>query len=827
MAFRDLTDYFGAPYARQQDADITIGGIHTGHLLEDINTIWHNTRLNQLLFKEIRKYRLVVDRFYLPDIDYVLSQIQEFKKRKSSKYRVGQVRDAFRTDTWLKSTVDEHPDILDFTQLARLKHSLYEHQVDTLKVYNTKVPKMQLKGFLLSTPAGCLTGDSEITFIRGGRMFSLSLQDAYAKWQQHGDPSETWDLAIPTYVRAYTGALIQTHPIEAIVYSGVQEVYRVHLLDGRIIKCTADHEIMTDQGFIPAYAIVGCKVMCDDLSGTPHYLEATSFAYIGHAPTYDIRCCDPHRNFVADAIVVHNSGKTIMSIGLSACLHADVSFYVVPKSTVDTVWFDGIIEELGPKTRIWAVGHGQEPTLDYDHYIFNFEALPLAIYLAKRLHAIRRKPFIAIDESHNLNEINSLRTLRLIELSKTLDCQHTIFASGTPIKALGTEMIPLLRTIDPMFSPEVETSFKQIYGLTAKRANDILRNRLGLISHKIAESSYMSIPPPIEQDYFITIPNPKPYLLSTIKADMQKFMKDRYAYYSANLSTYIRNYNVGLDYYAKTLTNSRDKAEFAKYREQVAVIITGYDPFTQGDILKAAKLFETQKIIPILPANLKNNFKDALSVVKFTKARVIGEALGILERRRGECAAELVKWGHLENLVLEADKKTIIFSSHIPALEYASKYFTEQGFKILQVYGPFTKDLTNIVNKFKQDPDTNPMIATFQSLSASQTLTVANVVIFLNATFREYTRNQAFHRIFRIGQLVQTYVFQCLLKTSEPNVSTRSDEILKWSQEMVKSLMSDSTPAETAGIVKRLHLNPPTGLTALLEMIRNVNPFSR
>lgn len=664
-------DFFGSAHVKEKNGEITISGLDTEKFLSDIDAIWRNKRVPQNMFKNIRKYNIMFDSFFATDVFYQLDQIHAYKKRKSNRFRIEQAKKQLLSETWMKSTVEDHPDILDFTQLGRLKFKLLPTQMETLQTYNKKVPKMLLKGFLLGTPPG--------------------------------------------------------------------------------------------------------------------------------------------------------SGKTLMSIALSITLHSDVAIFVVPKATVTTVWDDGIIEQFGHTVRIWSSVRNEPLTEDYDYYIFHYEALEKAILLAKMLVGKRKRPFIAIDESHNLNEITSNRTLRLIELSKILNCQHTVFATGTPVKALGIEMVPLLRTIDRFFTPSVELRFMKIYGATAKRANDILRNRLGLISHKILEADYMKIAPPIELERPVKIPDPSKFLIENIKTEMRAFMIQRYEYYRKNMKFYEQIYKEGLSIYEKTLKTRADVDEFKKYKEYVSIIIERYDPLEHGEISKFVKEVETRKILPCLQQPFKNKFKDCLSIIKYAKLRVLGESLAIVGRRRAECAVEIARYGRLEEIVINADKKTIIFSSFIPALVEANAYFEKLGFKTLQVHGDFTKNLTNIVNQFKQDQEMNPLFGTLQSLAASQTLTVANTVVFLDAPFREYIRNQAYHRVFRIGQDAQTYTILCLLDTKEPNISDRSADILKWSQTQCEDIFGSATREEVVGIVKQLKLNPPaTGSEQVLNMVQKV-----
>jgi hypothetical protein len=48
--------------------------------------------------------------------------------------------------------------------------------------------------------------------------------------------------------------------------------------------------------------------------GVPVYSEAVSIDYVGEEDTYDIHCLDEHHNFVANGMVVHNTGRDIKNL---------------------------------------------------------------------------------------------------------------------------------------------------------------------------------------------------------------------------------------------------------------------------------------------------------------------------------------------------------------------------------------------------------------------------------------------------------------------------------------------------------------------------------
>ena len=98
----------------------------------------------------------------------------------------------------------------------------------------------------------------------------------------------------------------------------------------------------------------------------------------------------------------------------------------------------------------------------------------------------------------------------------------------------------------------------------------------------------------------------------------------------------------------------------------------------------------------------------------------------------------------------------------------------------------------------------NPLIATYQSLSTAVPLTVADTMIMVNAPFRDYIHQHAISRIHRIGADTQVTVYIASLDTNGvPNLSTRSIDILAWSQTQVEQIMNMKSPfpvSETGGV---------------------------
>lgn len=115
--------------------------------------------------------------------------------------------------------------------------------------------------------------------------------------------------------------------------------------------------------------------------------------------------------------------------------------------------------------------------------------------------------------------------------------------------------------------------------------------------------------------------------------------------------------------------------------------------------------------------------------------------------------------------------------------------------KPLVVYGKTNNNLPSIISSFEEDSTLNPLIATYKSLSTAVPIVCANVVVLLDSPFRDHIVQQSISRLHRIGQKLQVYVYTCSLDTGdEPNISTRSFEILASVQKAVEEIIGIKSP---------------------------------
>lgn len=482
------------------------------------------------------------------------------------------------------------------------------------------------------------------------------------------------------------------------------------------------------------------------------------------------------------------TGKTFMGLALGLQLHADVVIVVCPGRAVKKVWEDTIVTQFKRPQPYWHSQMGRPPEARMRYYIVHYDAQEKFLAFARTQHW--HKPVILLDESHGMNEMEALRTQLFIALCELTKSQYILWESGTPVKALGGEMAPLFRTIDPLFDRDAQQRFSAIYGKASQRANDILAHRLGKVTYKVESGSVVKV-----ELYHIQkkvrIPNGESYTLTSIREEMRRFIEARAKHYLSNMRQYERMFENALNAFEKTLVTPEQKNNFRQYERALKLIRKDFDPSKLKDEIRFATNYEKKVILPALPKPFRQDFKDAKSVVKYYKLKVQGEALGqILGRKRGQCIIDMVPHVGLEEIIDTALKKTLMFTSYVGVVDAAAEFLKQRGYRPLRVYGETNNELAGMVNEFGRDEDANPMIATYQSLSSAVPLIMANTMVMANSPFRSFEYDQAVARCKRLGQDENVYVNDVVLDTGDAsNISSRTIDIMQWSRAQVDELL--------------------------------------
>lgn len=498
------------------------------------------------------------------------------------------------------------------------------------------------------------------------------------------------------------------------------------------------------------------------------------------------------------------SGKTLMGLYLGHMLHADAIVVVCPKNAIRKVWLDNILRFIPDHAPVWMSDEDAPVTSKYRYYICHYEQIDR---LLEGISAFKnRNVFVDLDECHNFNDPTSARVQKFIQFVKETKSQDVIWASGTPIKALGAEMIPFLRTADPSFTEAVEERFKRIFGMKQGIAGDILSHRLGIVMYQVPKSVVME-GQPIFQEIKVRIPNAERYTLASIRDEMALFIKERIEFYQENYNQFLKTYEDIISFHLDGLKSASQKAEYDRYAKLVKLLRSVTDYRQYSEEIRLTNIYEKSVIIPNLPNPMKEPFRKAKSVVKYYPLVCRGEVLGrILGRRRIECHQDMIAYSGLENIIDASVKKTLIFSSFVEVVDTIAAHLKKFELSPLIVYGDTNKDIEGIVNRFTKDPKINPLLATLQSLSTAIPILAANTVVFTNQPFRSFEKEQAIARIDRLGQDEQTYVIDLLLDTgAAQNISTRSADILEWSRAQVDLLMGGTTTVAIEAYAERAY----------------------
>ena len=530
------------------------------------------------------------------------------------------------------------------------------------------------------------------------------------------------------------------------------------------------------------------------------------------------------------------AGKTAASISLMEVLDADTIIVVCPKKAVNDVW-DETINRIYKEPQSYSMSlpvlHGPSKPAGFDindHFIVcHYESLGKLNDYLKSIKIPNKKYAVVLDESHLMNSHNSERSIQFRELVSKIDPIFCLWMSGTPIKALGTETMTMFATIDRLFDKSVYKSFLKVFGISGVYAISVMAHRLQLVRSEIKTNGSG-----VEQythKVKVILQNGADYTLKTISNKMIDYVKERKEYYQKNAKKYEEDFFTSIDVYISEVTRGRGNTtlfrnELEDYLAKAKTLHNGYSPTDEKHkrYVIECNHYEDKVIIPRLPNDVKKIFRKAKSVYKYVELTIMGEALGnILGKARSRCNADMVKQlvtdakvisedgeiyqSNLPDLILNAQAKTIIFTDYVEVVKETEYQLKLKGFKPISIFGETTSGngLALQTKIFKEDSEINPLITTYKTLSEAVPLTEANRVIFLNLPFRSGTYEQAVKRANRIGQTLDVDLFEVTLDTGEePNISTRNEDILKWSEEQVALILGKKLPEENKEILHGL-----------------------
>ena len=505
------------------------------------------------------------------------------------------------------------------------------------------------------------------------------------------------------------------------------------------------------------------------------------------------------------------TGKTLTSLYVSEMLEREVTVIISPSNALYEVWQSTLSNGFSNKTPSYFVYGKGEPSGRERYMVFSHDNMGFALRTLKKLFKPSTKMNIVLDECHGFTDMKSERTGMLIELCKYYKCQDILFMSGTPFKAMGAEILSFLSCADPLFNSSLLERFKKVYGASGNSLMPILSARIGRSMMEIPKSVVVQNKR-VEVELRVNFKGAEEFTMTAVREKMRDFIEERVKYYQQFSHRYDSTYIETVEYFELTLKSQQEKALFQIYRKNVELIRGTKNLQLVVDLIRSTNLYEKKTIIPSLPGNMREPFREAKSVYKYVSLKIQGEALGrILGRERERCNVEILKnldkaKGYCPDLELNGEPygldeifsasqtKAIFFTDYVEVVKEAGKILENKGLKPQLVFGDTNKDLSVMINNVKTDPKANPFVATYKSLSTAVPLIMLDTCVFLNAPFRDYIRNQAESRIDRLGQKEDLFFYSVYLDTGdEPNISTRSKDILEWSKDMVRQLMGVET----------------------------------
>ena len=489
-------------------------------------------------------------------------------------------------------------------------------------------------------------------------------------------------------------------------------------------------------------------------------------------------------------------GKTLTAISLAECLNSQQVIIVCPNSLKEN-WSYEIKEyflkykdnEKLWKEEVFVHGSNKYKFTDRTKYIIvNLEAIPAIYNYVDR----NKSSILIVDEMHNVRNMTGKRTVELIELKKKMGKTDVLLMSGTPIKALPNEIIPSLMLIDPLFTDDVAKLYNRCFNVDGVGTKNIVNNRFGMVMHRKTKKEVLQLPEKRLHTLSLRgVKDADKYLISNVKIDTNAVYQRLYAAEMA------RSEELRLNYV--NIINKYHKAPRSEYDEYMKYLNHPNADYNEAYMERMEKFIDVY-VLPYIyyPPDL-NAFKEARTAYLRMKERATGKALGeIMHPRRKEMFIQLYEGNknQIIGMIHAATKKTVIFSTLLEVVNHISDDLTKQGIKNVKIVGG-SGDRMKLIQEFKNNDDVEVLIATSQTLSTGVTLTEANQMFFFGTPWRSADYNQCCDRIYRIGQTTDVDIYNVLLNTgSEPNLSTRMNDILNWSDNMFNNMIEGESGNE-------------------------------
>jgi hypothetical protein len=205
-------------------------------------------------------------------------------------------------------------------------------------------------------PMRCVAGDTTVVINRGGASKRMRIDEVVAKFPTWSGITHTQSMT--------TDGLARLNQIEKVWDAGIKEAIRFRTESGHELTCSTDHQVLTQSGWVRAkhlrvldYVRHTSRTRLTFLNNDPSNLEAitqedhsrkhamdgawrhcqtrtawTRIVQIELVPAcqmYDLTVGEPH-NYIANGLVVHNSGKSRTVTAAATLINANRVLIIGP-----------------------------------------------------------------------------------------------------------------------------------------------------------------------------------------------------------------------------------------------------------------------------------------------------------------------------------------------------------------------------------------------------------------------------------------------------------------------------------------------------------------
>lgn len=296
---------------------------------------------------------------------------------------------------------------------------------------------------ILADDMGCIYGHALISLIKNKKETTQRLGDLYLDFNNF--KKDTYTLSLNKENQ------LVPNKIKKVIDKGERDIVTFVAVDKEdneeyTLVLTPDHKLLTsDKKWTRIRDIpIRGEILVKKENSTVATATIIRKEKSGHCNVYDIVMEDPCRNFVANNIIVHNSGKTAQSLAYIAHSKKKKTLVVCPAS-VKYSWSSET--EKWTKLHPYVIDSKTKSIVnvydDYDIFIINYDLLRKFF---KQLAPLRFDACI-LDEHHYIKNTTAKRTKMAMAIAG--NTPSVLLLSGTPMLNRPIELFTGLHLMDP------------------------------------------------------------------------------------------------------------------------------------------------------------------------------------------------------------------------------------------------------------------------------------------------------------------------------------------------------------------------------------------